>query len=550
MERAGTATAETRIRRWALAMGVFASLIGCVGLAGWLLGIEALKSVLPGAATMKANTATAMLALGAGLALSAAGRPAMRRGSGIACAVSLFIGAITLVEFATGLSFGIDEMLAPDRGPAGLPYIPGRMAPTTALNFVLLGAAVPLAGRNRPSFVRAADGLAIPGGLIALLSLTGNLFGVPADSPVTYHTTQQAIHTAAGFLAVAVGTTLANARHGALRVLADPGVAGFAARRMLPGALGVPAAGGVAILVGQRLEWYGAQFALALVVVVVISAMSFATWLLSARIALLDAERRRAERARARLNRALESGVRERTAQLSAANAELEAFCYSISHDLRGPLQTIDGFAAAAIEEGGEAAKGHLSRVRSSAKQMGEILESLLELSRLSRAEMKPAPVDLGAMAYEIVEQIRRAKPESRAEFRAEPGLTAHGDARLLRVLLRNLLENAWKFTSATPSPVVELGSTGTGPAREFFVRDNGAGFDPAAAQDRLFRPFHRLHDDPRFPGHGIGLATARRIVERHGGRIRAEGTPGKGATIRFTLAEETARARQDHPAR
>lgn len=539
---------EGRIRRWALGMGALAALIGCTGMAGWVLGIEALKSVLPGAATMKANTAAAMLSTGIALVAAAAGGRGRALVPFLGGAAAI-IGVVTLAEFALRTSLGVDELLASDRGPAGLPYYPGRMAPTTALNFVLLGIAIPLADRASRLARRASDGLATVAGLIALLSLTGNLFRVPADSPVTFHTTQQAVHTAAGFLALAAGATLVNARHGMLRILADRGVAGFAARRMLPGALGLPAAGGLAILAGQRMGWYGAQFALALVVVTVIAALSFATWLLSTRLAALDAQRRRAENARARLNRTLESGVRERTAQLSAANAELEAFCYSISHDLRGPLQTIDGFAAAALEEGGPAAKAHLAKVRSSARQMGEILESLLELSRLSRTEMKPDRVDLSAMALEIAEQVGRARPDARVEFHVQPGLAAHGDARLLRVLLRNLVENAWKFTAAAPSPVVEFGATGGESTREFFLRDNGAGFDPAAARDRLFRPFHRLHDDPRFPGHGIGLATARRIVERHGGRIRAEGSPGKGATIWFTLAEETPSARQDHPA-
>ncbi|MEK7468092.1 MAG: ATP-binding protein [Planctomycetota bacterium] len=535
-----------RIRRWSLALGVFAAIIGCTGLAGWILGVDALKSVLPGAATMKVNTATAMMAEGLVLVMLAAGWTRLRLAAIVLGSAAAGLGLLTLLEFALGASFGIDQALARDIGP-GLPYLPGRMAPTTALNFVLLGVALPLAGGDSRLASRLADSLALPAGMIALLSLIGNLFDVPADSPVTFHTTQQAVHTAAGFLSLSAGALLFNSRRGALRVVAARGSAGFMARRMIPGALGVPTIGGLAILFGQHRGWYGAQFSSAAVVVTVIGAMSIATLLLANRLATLDGRRRRAERSLARLNRQLESSVRHRTAQLSAANEELEAFCYSISHDLRGPLQTIDGFAAAALEEGGEAAKAHLRRVRSSAKQMGEILESLLELSRLSRAEMHSGKVDLSGLAQEVADQITLANPGRQVTCRVEPGLPAQGDAPLLRVLLRNLLENAWKFTSATPAPLVEFGTIRDG---EFFVRDNGAGFDSGAARDRLFRPFHRLHDDPRFPGHGIGLATARRIVERHGGRIRAEGATGKGATIFFSLSGENPLARKDHPAR
>ncbi|KAF0243940.1 MAG: sensor signal transduction histidine [Planctomycetota bacterium] len=544
---AAAGEAASRIRRWALGMGVFAALIGCVGMAGWVFGVEALKSVLPGAASMKANTAAAMLAEGLGLALVASG---FRKFRGLVIALggaAAAVGAFTLLEFVLGANFGIDEALARDLGKGGLRYYPGRMAPTTALNFLMLGIAIPLAGGASRTGSRVADALAIPASLIALISLIGNLFRVPADSPVTYHTTQQAVHTAAGFLALSCGALLVNAQRGALRVIAAGGSAGFMARRMLPGSLAVPIAGGLAILLGERAGWYGSQFSSAAVVVAVIAAMTAATSLLANRLAVLDARRRRAERSLERLNRQLESGVQQRTAQLSAANAELEAFCYSISHDLRGPLQTIDGFTAAALEEGGEAAKDHLRRVRSSARQMGEILERLLELSRLSRTQMKPGTVDLSALAQDVIDQIAGANPGRIVSCKVQPGLTAYGDTPLLRVLLRNLLDNAWKFTAATPTPLVEFGATGSG---EYFVSDNGTGFDPDAANDRLFRPFHRLHDDPRFPGHGIGLATARRIVERHGGRIRAEGAPGKGATLFFSLSEVKPLAREDHPAR
>jgi PAS domain S-box-containing protein len=249
-----------------------------------------------------------------------------------------------------------------------------------------------------------------------------------------------------------------------------------------------------------------------------------------------------------RLTAVLERRVAERTAELAAANAELEAFCYSVSHDLRAPLRAIDGFSQALLEDCASDldadGRNYLTRVRAASKRMGELIDDLLALSRVSRGEMRRARVDLSALAERVVSQLRLAHPGRDVDVVIEPGLTAEADPNLVRVALENLLGNAWKYTGKNPRARVEFGRAAGGEAA-YYVRDDGAGFDPAYA-DKLFQPFQRLHRPDEFEGHGIGLATVQRIVRRHGGRAWADGTVGRGATFYFTLSEPSpASARQ-----
>src|SRR6058998_1790156 len=226
-------------------------------------------------------------------------------------------------------------------------------------------------------------------------------------------------------------------------------------------------------------------------------------------------------------------------ADLLAANTELDAFAYSVSHDLRAPLRSIDGFSQILLEDYSEkldeAGRESLQRVRAASQRMGTLIDDLLKLARVTRAEIRTEDVDLSGMAREIVADLQRTTPERQVEFEIAPGLRARGDTRLLRVALDNLLRNSWKYTAKQTAPRVQFASVEANGGRAFMVRDNGAGFDMKYA-DKLFGVFQRLHSAADFEGTGIGLATVRRIITRHGGRIWAEGAVDQGATFYFTL--------------
>ncbi|WP_158635304.1 CHASE domain-containing protein [Luteimonas cucumeris] len=252
-------------------------------------------------------------------------------------------------------------------------------------------------------------------------------------------------------------------------------------------------------------------------------------------------DRLRAEAQVRALNRTLESRVAQRTRELSLANNELESFAYSVSHDLRAPLRSIEGFSRLLTERYqqvlDESGRDYLSRVRNATARMGELIEAMLKMARLSRSELKPRSLDLSQLAAEVIAELRAAEPARKVEVDIEPGMHAVGDPTLLRNLLVNLLGNAWKFTGESARPRIEFFRERRPSASPtYVVRDNGAGFETNYA-DKLFRPFQRLHSQEQFSGHGVGLASVKRIVERHGGSIQAEGTPGQGATFRFTLS-------------
>jgi PAS domain S-box-containing protein len=238
--------------------------------------------------------------------------------------------------------------------------------------------------------------------------------------------------------------------------------------------------------------------------------------------------------------RGLNEDLQQRAIQLEAINQELEAFSYSVSHDLRAPLRTIDGFSLALLEDYGEQlsdeGRNYLMRIRTAAQRMAQLIDDLLNLSRVTRAVLTPEPTNLSTTAQQIIRDLQQAEPNRIVDFAITPNLVADSDPRLMKVVLENLINNAWKFTSKEQYARIEFGATDDPEeGRIYYVRDNGAGFDMAYV-NKLFGAFQRLHTSSEFPGIGIGLAIVQRIINRHGGRVWAEGAVDQGATFYFTL--------------
>jgi PAS domain S-box-containing protein len=268
------------------------------------------------------------------------------------------------------------------------------------------------------------------------------------------------------------------------------------------------------------------------------------------RKAVLEADRdvteeKRAQEEIGRLNQELEQRVNERTAQLETSNKELEAFAYSVSHDLRAPLRGIDGWSLALSEDYGllldETARQYLHRVRAETQRMGRLIDDLLKLSRLTRVALQHESIDFSSMARAIACRLREAEPGRTLEFIVQDGLSVSGDSHLLEVALTNLLSNSVKFTGPREVACIEFGQMQCGQESPFYVRDNGVGFDMAYA-DMLFGAFQRMHRHSEFPGSGVGLATAHRVLRRHGGRIWADAKVNEGATFYFTIPADASR--------
>ena len=498
--------------------------------AGWWLDIGALKRLTPGGAVMMPNTA-----LGLGMAAvgvyagrsSSRRRSKLRRGVVGACGFAVaLLGAVTLSEYLTKWSPGVDRVLF----ASALGSVPGRPSHYVAVVFVLLGCSLlglEAAGRR----YRFSQFLALAGGLVAGLGLVGHIVRY-APFYGTSTTTGMALHTGAALLLLSAATLLARPEDGLVGLLLSADAGGMAARQLLPLPLLLTLMLSALGLAGGRTGLYDRFVGIWLLLISTVVIFSTLIWLTAEDIHSADQERQLTEQR-----------LRERTVELETLNRELDAFSYSVSHDLRAPLRAISGYSHALLEDYGPQltgeARDYLHSIAGGAQRMGKLIDDLLAFSRLARKAIAPVGIDMAELAGSVLEELRRATPGRRLECRLEPLPAACGDRAMIRQVLVNLLSNAIKFTGATETAQIEVGCSGNGPDQNtYYVKDNGAGFDMRYI-DKLFGVFQRLHSTEEFEGTGVGLAIVQRVVRRHGGRVWAEGKVQEGATFHFTLPAE-----------
>jgi signal transduction histidine kinase len=510
------------------AAGAGVIVVGVLVLVGWAVGVPVLTSVVPGLVPM--NPATAVAFMLAGLSLLCLRRPGVagswrRLGRAAALAV-VALALLRLGGYVGGRDVGIDMLLFHDRLLA-VPYAPNRMAPNTAVCFLLIGAALALLDVRLGRSIYPTQSLAMLTGVFGLITIGGYAYGEPGLAQVRPYL-PMALNTAVAFLALAVGVVAARPAQGFMALLASGRPAGALCRRLLGAAIATPLLLGWLCFRGLEAGFYDAGIGFAGFAVVSVGILCAISWRIAVSLDEADCERTRAFDALA-----------AQTVALEAANQDLEAFSYSVSHDLRAPLRAIDGFARI-LEEDHAArldAEGRrvLKVIRDNAAQMGRLIDDLLALARLGRKDLEATSIDMTALVGEVIAEIRCEEPAHPMTARIAALVPAAGDPGMVRQVLANLLRNAWKFTRGRAEPSVEVSCAPNGTEVAYAVRDNGVGFDMAHA-DKLFGIFQRLHRTDEFEGNGIGLALVRRIVERHGGRVWAEAAPDRGATFYFTL--------------
>ncbi|HUP01643.1 MAG TPA: ATP-binding protein [Gemmatimonadota bacterium] len=503
---------------------------------GWLIESRFLKSVVPGTVAMNPMTAVAFLLAAASAWFALPEHTQNRRLHRILAGAVVVIAVLRLAAYADFGDARIDRLLFAER--LDRETIPNRMAPNTAFAFLLIGLSTLLIDSRAKANRRAARAGFLLVLMIAFVVLCGYAYSADRLVQIAGHI-PMAVHTAAGFALLATGLLCSRPREGIIGEFVSDAVGGRMARALFPAVIGVPLVLGWLRIQGQRAGLYETEVGAALLVTAWIVVVTGLLCWQARSLNRADVERSRNEEQITALNTELHTRANE----LEALNRELEAFSYSVSHDLRAPLRSVTSFSQALLEDCGgrldENGRDYLDRIVRAGRRMAELIDDILALSRVTRKELRLEPVDLSLAASEIVADLRESTPVRHVRTDIQAGVTATGDRQLLRVVLENLLGNAWKFTGRIPEARIAFRAAervnGAGIEHVYSVHDNGAGFDMEYA-DKLFGVFQRLHGESEFPGSGIGLATVQRIVRRHGGRVWAEGTVGRGATFYFTL--------------
>ncbi len=516
------------------------TLVGVLGVLGWTLNIGLMKSIVPGMEAMKANTSIGLIL--AGVALWFLGKEKCerlpRRAAQVCAFLTVLVAALTLGEYLFGWNLGIDQMLFREslREAGGL--YPGRMSAFSAFCLALTSLAMLVLDVETRKGWRPAQLLSFAVALLSFLALLDYLL-VPSISYM--HT---ALNASLAFFVFSMAVLGARPDRGLVAVMASNSSGGKMARRLLPAAILIPTALGWFRLAGQQAGLYNIELGTALVTVATSALIALLVWWNAQSMDRADDARKLAEE---RI-RSLNAELARQVVEMDAANKELEAFTYSLSHDLRGPMSRIDGFGKILEETAGPrldpASRDYLGRIRQAARQMGRMMQDMLKLAWAGHQELALQPTDLNSLVEEALAELKLEAVDRQVEWQIVKLPVVECDPALMKQVFVNLLSNALKFTRGRRRAVIEIGKLTQSGRPVVFVRDNGIGFKTEWAS-QLFSAFRRLHDRKDFEGTGIGLAIVHRVVQRHGGRIWAAGEPDRGATIYFTLGAAVSPAGQ-----
>jgi signal transduction histidine kinase len=515
-------------------VAVISTVGGLIVLAGWFFDVPVLKSAIPTLAPMKLNAAIAFILCGASLWCAQQGdwRSAYRLVSLISASLALLLGLASFGEYLSGVDLGVDQFVMHERTTfAG--DIPGRMAIAAAVSFMAIGLSLLLLNLRPDRSGLTIHLLAIVPILTAGSALIGYAYDVEEFIRMKLDYSPIALNAAALLVLLTFGILYARPNYPLRRLTVSDGAARVTVRLLLPAAVGFTfIAGWLMHFAGLHVHYFSGTRQLALFAAISISGLTALMLWAAERFYQADGARKRAHAEVLRLNTELEERVKART-------EELASFSYSVSHDLKAPLRAIDGACfILQTEEGSrisEEGRRRLEVVRRSVVRMTKQIDGLIEFVGLYGREMRIEPVDMRDLASEVFEELRAAEPERAIALRLGDLPAAHGDHGMIRQALKNLLDNAIKFTSMQTRPEIEVGGAPGETENVYWIKDNGVGFDARFAH-RLFGVSMRLHPLDEFEGPGVGLAIVKRIIERHGGSVSAQGEVGNGATFRFTL--------------
>jgi signal transduction histidine kinase len=465
---------------------------------------------------------------------------ASRRFASVAALLAAIVGLATLSQHVFGWDLKIDLLLIKDMRLSPETIHPGRMSLAAALDFLLLGSALFALNRELSGGVRPAQYAGVVASIIGLLAFISASYGLQPLYLIPGYSAMST-HTAISLIVLSLGIVFARPDAGLMTLVTSDTAGAATIRRLLPPIVGLLPLLGWLRLRGEQIGYFDAPFGVSLMVIVAITVCGGATWWHAVQLHRTDLQRRGALHRLQSLTDELEQRVADRTAALEAANKELEAFSYTVAHDLRAPLRAMDGFSRLLVEEHASALPADGQRyagiVRENAQQMARLVDDLLAFARLGRQPVTKETVEIAALVRQVLADLRPQQEGRRVAVIVGDMPGCSGDPSLLKQVFANLIGNALKFTRLKDDARVDVGASRDDQSGEtvYFVKDNGAGFDMRYAH-KLFGVFQRLHRTDEYEGTGVGLASVHRIIQRHGGRIWAEAEPGRGAAFYFTI--------------